>query len=59
MIHTIRRYGGYEAVVQSLGFIPFSQWNYFCRFYLLMKASQPVAFFLFWFVWLLGREEMR
>lgn len=41
MIHTIRRYGGYEAVVQSLGFIPFSQWNYFCRFYLLMKVRRP------------------
>jgi len=37
MINTIRRYGGYESVVSSLGFIPFSQWNYFCRFYLLMK----------------------
>lgn len=37
MINTIRRYGGYEAVISSLGFIPFSQWNYFCRFYLLMK----------------------
>lgn len=37
MIAAIRRLGGYDFVVQKLGFIPYNQWNYFCRFYLLTK----------------------
>jgi hypothetical protein len=38
MIAAIRRLGGYDFVVQKLGFIPYNQWNYFCRFYLLTKV---------------------
>jgi hypothetical protein len=39
----IRRYGGYD-LVQDLGFIPFTQWNYFCRFYLLLKVLASAVF---------------
>lgn len=39
----IRRLGGYDYVVQRMGFIPFSQWNYFCRFFLLIKVRPHIT----------------